>query len=629
MTEQLSLGVIGHVDHGKTTLVKALTGMETDRLKEEKLRGLSIVLGFAYLETERGLIDFIDTPGHADFVRTMISGVSGIDAALIVISANEKIMPQTVEHIRIVSLLGIDQAVVALTKTDLATDDEIRDATTEIEAYLADTAFSNVTIVPVSAPANHGVDDLVAALNTLFDTKPKRADVGHFYLPFDRVFSVKGFGTVGTGTLSAGPVAVGDVAEIAPDGRKARVRSLEVHGGSVERALPGQRVAANVRLEGTGEIARGNALTSPDWLPASDYWDGTLQLLSDAPKELKSGAKLRILHGTTEDIATIRLLDRERLKPGETGPVQFRLAQPAVAWHQERFIVRSITPVQTIGGGQFTDTQAKRRGRKDSAITAPSEKADARTTALLSIVNNAGTDGISLAELGQRVDLPEDDLRQLCLKHECSIEQNGLVYASGVITATMEKIAALLGEFHEANPTRMGQQQSELASRLGVPQRLFRFAMALMADTKQLNISQGIVRLTSFDPFAQLKPDERKILEALEQRLIEQGITAPTLKELTEENPKFKDISRFLVDTNHAIAVFDEKRKNLFFFHHSAIDGAIEDLRKAFPPPAAFTASQAREALGTTRKYVMPLLGHLDKQKITRRKDDMRTLAVQ
>ena len=211
MTEQLSLGVIGHVDHGKTTLVKALTGMETDRLKEEKQRGLSIVLGFAYLETERGLIDFIDTPGHADFIRTMISGVSGIDAALIVISANEKIMPQTVEHIRIVSLLGIDQAVVALTKTDLASDGEIRNATAEIEAYLADTAFSNVTIVPVSAPTGQGIDDLIAALNGLFETKPKRADVGHFYLPFDRVFSVKGFGTVGTGTLSAGTVAVGEL----------------------------------------------------------------------------------------------------------------------------------------------------------------------------------------------------------------------------------------------------------------------------------------------------------------------------------------------------------------------------------------------------------------------------------
>ncbi len=627
MTEQLSLGVIGHVDHGKTTLVKTLTGMETDRLKEEKQRGLSIVLGFAYLETERGLIDFIDTPGHADFVRTMISGVSGIDAALIVISANEKIMPQTVEHIRIVSLLGIDQAVVALTKTDLATDQEIKEAKTEIEAYLADTAFSSVTIVPVSAPTGQGIDALIQSLNGLFDSKPKRADVGHFYLPFDRVFSVKGFGTVGTGTLSAGTVSVGDVAEIAPDGRKARVRSLEVHGASVDRAIPGQRVAANVRIDGTGDIARGHALTSPDWLPASHYWDGTLHLLSDAPKELKSGAKIRILHGTTEEIATIRLLDRERLAPGTTAPVQFRLAQPAVAWHQERFIVRSVTPVQTIGGGQFTDTQAKQRRRRKQTETAPAKKADTRAVALLSIVGNAGNDGISLAELGQRVDLDEQSLRQLCTDNECAIEPNGLVFTGDVVNWATQKLDALLSEFHEKNPTRLGQQQSELGSRLGVPQRLFRFAMGLLTDTKQIVVQQGIVRLASFDPFAQLKPDERKILDALETRLIEQGVAAPTLAELTAENPKYKDISRFLVDTNRAIAVFDEKRKHLFFFHHSAIDAAVATLRATFPPPATFTASEAREALGTTRKYVMPLLGHLDKQKITRRKDDVRTLA--
>ena len=627
MTDQLSLGVIGHVDHGKTTLVKALTGMETDRLKEEKQRGLSIVLGFAYLETTRGLIDFIDTPGHSDFVRTMISGVSGIDAALIVISANEKIMPQTVEHIRIVSLLGIEHAVVALTKTDLATDDEIKKATAEITAYLADTAFSGVTVVPVSAPTGAGMDELVDALNGLFDVKPKRADVGHFYLPFDRVFSIKGFGTVGTGTLSGGAVSVGDVAEIAPSGRKARVRSLEVHGASVDRALPGQRVAANIRIDGTGDIARGNTLTSPEWLPASTYWDGNLHLLSDAPKELKSGTKLRVLHGTTEEIATIRLLDRERLQPGDTAPVQFRLAEPAVAWHQERFIVRSVTPVQTIGGGQFTDTQAKQRRRGKQAAV-PSAKADARTTALMSIVTNAGTDGISLAELGQRVDLDEADLRTLCGQNGCAIEDNGLVFDGKVFEATKSSIEKLVGAFHEANPKRLGLAQSEIASRLKAPLRLFRFALATLANEKVLEIAQGTVRLTSFDPFAQLRPDERKILDALEARLIDQGITAPTLKELTEENPKYKDISRFLVDTNRAIAVFDEKRKNLFFFHHTAIDAAADALRHSFPPPAAFTASEAREALGTTRKYVMPLLGHLDKQKITLRRDDKRTLAT-
>lgn len=626
-TDQLSLGVIGHVDHGKTTLVKTLTGMETDRLKEEKQRGLSIVLGFAYLETKRGLIDFIDAPGHADFVRTMISGVSGIDAALIVISANEKIMPQTVEHIRIVSLLGIEHAVVALTKTDLATDDEIRNASAEVRTYFADTSFTNAPIVPVSAQTGAGMDNLVNALGALFETKPKRPDVGRFYLPFDRVFSIKGFGAVGTGTLSAGSVSVGDTAELMPQGRKARVRSLEVHGQPVDTAYPGERVAANIRLEGTGPLSRGNALTAPDWLPPSDYWDGSLHLLSDAPKELKSGTKLRVLHGTTEEIATVRLLDRDRLKQGDTAPVQLKLAKPSVAWHQERFVVRSVTPVQTIGGGHFTDTQAKRRGRSKSQQNAPPSKADARANTVLSIVGNAKTDGVSLAELGQRVDLTEDELKAVCLKTNCVIEPNGLVFGGEVMTATTDKITSLLGAYHDSNPTRLGQQQSELASRLGVPQRLFRFALSHLIDAGLVIVNQGISRLTSFDPFAQLKPDERKILDALEIRLIDQGISAPTLAELTAENPKYKDISRFLVDTHKAIAVHDEKRKHLFFFHQSAIDNAIATLRAAFPPPATFGAGDAREALGTSRKFVMPLLGHLDKLKVTRRKDGDRTMA--
>ena len=349
MIRQLSVGVIGHVDHGKTTLVKALTGTETDRLEEEKRRGLTIVLGFAYLQSQSGMIDLIDAPGHADFVRTMISGATGMDAALLVVAASEGVMPQTVEHLRIAHYLGINKVVVALTKTDLVTEDIQSQAEQDAQDLLASLDMQVQAVVPVAALEGRGIDALVAVLDGLFEQQSARESEGGFYLPFDRVFTIQGFGTVVTGTLRGGALRVDDEGMLAPSGAPVRVRGLEVHGESVAEALPGQRVAANIRT--SADVERGLALAASGRMAEAEFWDARVTLGPDVSRPLKNGQPLRLLHGTTETQVAIRLLDRDRLGAGEEANVQFRLKDKAAAWPRDCFILRTVTPVRPLAAG--------------------------------------------------------------------------------------------------------------------------------------------------------------------------------------------------------------------------------------------------------------------------------------
>ncbi len=627
MTDQLTIGVIGHVDHGKTTLVKVLTGMETDRLKEEKERGLSIVLGFAHIKTSDGIIDVIDVPGHEDFVRTMISGVSGIDAALIVVAANERIMPQTTEHIRIVSLLGIDQGVVAITKADLVSEDELIAAKEEIENHLRTTPFAGSSLVPVSAETGIGLEGLKSELNALFALRPPRPQTDQFYLPFDRVFSMKGHGTVATGTLNTGTLRVGSTGTIAPDDRRARIRGLEVHGQSVDLASAGQRVAVNFRVDGTGQIKRGDTLLSADWLQPSTFWDGTLHLLNDAPKPLKSGEKLRILHGTTEEIVALRLLDRDRLIPGETANVQFRLPKPALAWHRERFIVRSITPVTTIGGGQFTDTQSRRRSRTNAASTlVDTSPAGQQLTTLRAMLETAAFEGISKAALCERIGISGTELAALLMEANGFAANDEICFSQKVLNSLEEKLLRTLATYHAHHPAKIGMPKKEFVSTAQAPAPTVDLVLARLVERQAVSESGGAVHLSDFDPFSHLEPEHREALTALEAKVLQDEFTPPTLKELAALNPLYKELSKHLVESNRVFPIYDEKRTNLFFFHRDTVTNAVKKLRSAFPPPTEFRAGEAKDVLGMTRKYAMPLLGFLDKQKITRRNKDFRRL---
>jgi len=628
MTDHLSIGVIGHVDHGKTTLVKALTGTETDRLAEERRRGLTIVLGFAYRETPSGMIDFIDAPGHADFVRTMISGATGIEAALIVVAANEGIMPQTVEHIRIASLLGIKKAVVALSKIDLATADDIANTTAAVDDFLVRAGFDAPVIVPVSAQDGRGIDDLVEALESLFKDRSPRPETSGFYLPFDRVFTVQGFGTVATGTLRGGVMQVEDTGEIVPLGVAARVRGLEVHGHAVEEARPGQRVAVNIRTD--VDIERGQALASSGLLQPAPFWDAHLRLVNDQDRPLKNGTPVRVLHGTTETLAAIRLLDRDSMMPGEVADVQFRLKVPAAAWDQDHFIVRTISPVATIGGGRFLNTRALRRKRFDDATMAQLHAVGGTDVgaAITAHVAQAGLVGVPLGDLETRFALSGDDLQAVLTAAGSHIGPDNLVMDAQAVQKAGDQLTATLAQFHANQSSRLGIGQPELVTALSLKGGAAQIVFNVLLAEKVILLTDGIVSLPGFDPLAALGEAKRAYLDELETRIRDSAMTPPSMGEITSENSKDRALAELLIEVGRLVPLYDHKRTNLFLFHRSAIDQAVVDLRQAFPKGADFRAGEARGVLNSTRKYVIPFLTYLDRQNITRRKDDLRQMTA-
>lgn len=626
MDEHLSIGVIGHVDHGKTTLVKALTGIETDRLPEERERGLTIVLGFAYLETSTGLIDFIDSPGHADFVRTMISGATGIDAALVCIAANEGIMPQTREHLRIISLLGITRSVVALTKTDLLTASDLTVRQMTIGEDLARMGFESAAIVPVCARTGEGLGSLVAALDDLFAERTKRPDTGKFYLPFDRVFSMPGFGTVVTGTLRAGSLKVGDEAEVPDLGIAAKVRRLEVHGAEAVRAAPGQRVAVNLRVESGVRLRRGQSLASPGWLARSEWWTATLQMARDIETSLHNGKPVRLLYGTREAIVTLRILDRDDLNPGDSAIVQFRMKPPEAAWDQDHFIVRTISPLETVGGGRFLNTRASCVKRYDqSALTQLlAASGSDRQSAVLAVAEQAGPAGTTLTMMAERFGTSVEDVRSALTNGQALISMEGHVLAPRQAEMLSQMAIKLVQAHHLAFPTRIGITRLQLVEKLGVSRPSGDLVIAALCARGDLDSSGDRIGVRGFDPLAGLDGAERGRIRQLEATIRETPLMPPTMEEVLANDKRNASRIELLIEIGRLVPLYDFKRKNLFLFHVEDIEQAVTSLRKAWPPPAQFRLGEAREHLGVTRKFLQPLLEYLDKKKITRRREDVR-----
>jgi len=628
MTRHLSVGVVGHVDHGKTTLVKALTGMETDRLEEEKRRGLSIVLGFAFAETKNGIIDFIDAPGHESFVRTMISGATGIDLALLVIDANEGIKPQTLEHVRIVSLLGIDRAVVALSKIDIADAETVENTKTSVNRLLDDNGLAGAPIVPVSGETGEGIAELLAALDHHFAHIKDAEDVGRFYLPFDRVFTMKGFGVVATGTLRAGSLSLQDEGVLHPSDQMARVRGLQVHGQTIESATPGQRVAVNLRYDGTTPPERGFALASPNWLGMSDYWDASFHLLDDFEGELKNGAPLRLLHGTVEQIVRLRLIDRDTLQPGDEANVQFRLSEPRAAWDREHYIIRSITPVTTIGGGRFLNTSAPRRKRfdEDEIVRLNAYDTSNEENALIALIEEAGRQGVPFDDLLGKSTLTAEALKENISQAGCGFGDNGLVIACTVLETLKVDILQAINRFHDDFPTKSGMQQKEITTELKCPPSTFVIAADQLKAQGDVTERNSVYRITSFDPFSTLSDKEKQVLDEIENHTRRDLFKPPELRDVTSGNAIRKSILDLLIESGRVIPVYNEKRTQLFAFHQSAVDEATSILRNAFPKQQPFRVSDARECLDSSRKYVMPLLLFLDTHGVTRRKGEFRTI---
>ncbi len=617
------IGTAGHVDHGKSTLVAALTGTHPDRLKEEQEREMTIDLGFAWLTLPDGEeIGIVDVPGHRDFIENMLAGVGGIDAALLVIAADEGIMPQTREHLAILDLLQIQAGIVVLTKIDLVDDPGWLDLVEgDIRTVLRGTVLQEAPILRVSSKTKAGLPELLRTLGLLLQNAPARPNLDRPRLPVDRVFSIAGFGTVVTGTLSDGSLAAGDEVEILPSGLRGRIRGLQTHKKKEETAVPGSRTAVNISGLDVEQIQRGEVVTRPGQYRATQRLDLGFRLLPDVSAPLRHHTEVKLFIGTSETIADVRLLGVEILNPGETGWLQLDLRTPVVAVRGDRYILRRPSPGETLGGGTVADPQPKRRHKRfDVAVLkalesmAQGSPADVLLQACLAL----GPASVKDVTARSRLDGPaaESALKELLDRGQL-VGLEDIVVATSQWSTLKESVVATLVAYHGAYPLRRGMPREELKSRLKLAPRLFNLVLPKMAAEGVLTEGQKWAALPEhkvrFSPFQQVKVDKLMGLFAAAP------FAPPSAKECQAEVGE--DIFSALREFGELVAVSDE-----VVFRKTDYEGMVEKIRQALQQKGQITLAEVRDLLNTSRKYVQALLEHLDAIGVTVRDGDYRKL---
>lgn len=630
----LVLGTAGHIDHGKSSLIKALTGTDPDRLKEERDRGITIELGFARLELPSGrTMGVVDVPGHEKFVRHMVAGATGIDVVLFVVAADDGVMPQTREHLAIVDLLGVERGVVALTKSDLAEPGWIDLVRSDVERLLAGTSIEGAPIVTVSAKTGEGLPELLAAIDGVADaTKSRHADAP-MRLPVDRVFTIAGAGTVVTGTMWSGSAAKDDQVEIHPGGIEARVRGVQVHGEAVQRAHAGQRVAMNLAGVERDEINRGDVVAAPGVLRDVDRFDARVTYLGvpgeDRPFE--SGARVHVDHGTREVIGRVLLMDDQaRLHPGEQAFAQVRLEEPLAPRYGDRFILRSYSPVYTIGGGTVLDADPPRRtmlsaGERELLEALLARDIDAATVLLvagrrapMTSADAASVLGIPRAEAAAALD--RSGLERLKVGSETAYS------TAEALDGAVEAIERELLAFHEADPSAVGIPVIALRDRVdrALAPKAFDALLAIAVKRGAVRSERGLVSHPRAAGAALAL--EREARDRLLELLREQALAPAGVRDLATAAGIDPGVARkalsALVEAGEAVRVSSE-----MFVAAEAMESARGALTAALRTnPDGLTAAELRDALGVSRKYAIPLLEYFDAQGVTRRDGDVRTL---
>jgi len=616
------LGTAGHIDHGKTALVKALTGVDTDRLKEEKERGISIELGFARLDLPSGQsVGIVDVPGHERFVRTMLAGVAGIDLVLLVVAADEGVMPQTREHMDIVSILGIRSGIVALTKSDLVTPEELELAREDVEGLLAGTPLSGAPIVPVSAVTRQGLDELVTRIEAVVGGVEERASGGPARLPIDRAFTLAGHGTIVTGTLWSGEIAVGDKLEIVPSRTETRVRSVEVHDRAVDRAEAGQRTAVGVHGIPKESIVRGDVLGTPGALPVTSMLDARLRLAASA-RPIANRTRVHLHLGTAEVLARVVLLETDTLAPGEDALVQMRLESPIVALTGDLFVVRSYSPVTTIGGGRVLNPVPKRHARmKDDVLESLAVlEGGSAEDVLVQKVGEAGTAGARATDLETQPGGPAAGLDKLVASGLLR-RVAGRVFTPARLDELTARAEELLSGFAAASPLEWGMSAEELRGKLakGFDRAVLdELVQGLEAEGK-LTRRGNLVRWGAAE--VGLPPAQAAIAEGIERRLADAGVAPPTVDELRREmsSKDFDAILRLLAETGRVVKVTSG-----FVFHPRAIEDARAKVVAHFGHSERLGVPEFKDLIGVTRKHAIPLLEYFDRDGTTLRSGDVR-----
>ncbi len=638
------IGVAGHVDHGKSTLVMALTGIDPDRLAEEKARGMTIDLGFAWLTLPGGReVSVVDVPGHEAFIKNMLAGVGSLDAALLVIAADEGVMPQTAEHLAILDLLRVGSGVVALNKADLVEPDWLELVRAEVEEVLAPTTLAGAPIIPCSAVTGAGLPELLAALAAALEHAPARRDLGRPRLSVDRVFTITGFGVVVTGALQDGALAVGQEVELLPSQRRARIRGLQTHKRKIERGEPGARLAVNLAGVEKSDLARGDILSLPGRLRTTQTIDVRLETLASAARPIAHNAMLDLYLGAAETQARVILLDTEALAPGASGWAQLRLARPFVAARGDRFILRTPSPSETVGGGVVVEPAARRRRRFDPAtiarleLLARGDPADVTLTALrgerrattAKAQRAESFAGRAEADLPQATGLPAEDVAD-ALAELATREQARRIGAQWYATSEWQRLRTAsdtaLATYHARYPLRPGMPREEWRARLGIPPREAAEVVAALAAEGALAEASvagagGERRgwLRSPEHRAEPTPAQRATVDALLARFAAAPFAPPTRAEVEAELGP--ELTQALLDRGELVRVSES-----IVLTPAALAEATRRIVAHLRAHETITVAEARDLLDTTRKYMLAIFEYLDEQRITERRGDDRAL---
>lgn len=625
--KHLILGTAGHVDHGKTTLITALTGTNPDRLREEQERGMTIDLGFAHIRLPSGVqMGIVDVPGHERFLKNMLAGAGGIDLALLVIAADEGVMPQTREHLEILEILETKQGVVALTKADLVEPDWAAMVEEDVRQFLKGTFLGGAPVIRVSAHTGEGLEELIRALDEAAQRTAQRPVDGPFRMPVDRVFTITGFGTVATGSLVSGTVRAGDPVEVLPQMKHARARQIQVHGRKVEEAVAGTRVAVNLAGVDVEDLARGSVLSPPGVMRAAEALDASLRVLSSSPAPVRNRLRVRLHIGSAEAIGRAYVLGGEEIPAGASGFVQVRLESPAAAARGDRFVLRMYSPACLLGGGVVLDSSPSRHRRTDKAVTDRLQRIlDGDPVCVVEDALASAPAGLAAADVARVTHLPETEAARALKELQESgraVIGSGRAASRAAIAASSARIAAVLEAYHQANPTRQGMPREELRRRLGaqMDQKGFAFLLGLMADAGQIVQSEAVVRLAGHAP--SLSPEQRKIAEAIEQDYISGGVNPPLLQEtFARHGPAARDILPLLAEQGKLARINEE-----ILFHPGALADAERALRGYLAQNGEITVAGFRDLIGSSRKYAVPLLEYFDSKGVTRRHGDVRRL---
>ena len=634
MEKNIILGTAGHIDHGKTSLVKALTGIETDRLKEEKERGITIELGFASLDLPNGQhIGIVDMPGHEKFVKNMVAGSSGIDVVTMVIAADEGVMPQTREHMEICNLMGIEHGIIALTKTDMVDEDLLELALEDINDFVQGTFLEDKPVIPVSSVTNEGLDEFIKTLETICSNLPERKFSSIFRLPVDRVFSMKGFGTVITGTLMSGSINVGSDIMVYPKRITSKVRGIQVHSSGVDTAGPGTRTAINFQGLDKESVNRGDILSTPDTLIESYMVDAHFLFLKSNGKPAKNRTRIRFHSGTSEILGYLILLDREELLPGDDACVQFRLESPVCCIKDDRYVIRSYSPVKTIGGGAILNPASQKHKLFDKNVIQGLENLllDDNEQTISFFLSLKGYRGLPFSQLRVMTNLPDKKLsaslqKMLAKQQVVQIDKERRIFVNGSFFDDFkEKIIQKLEAFHADNPLKEGMPTQELKSKFQYidDAKFFNILFTKLSKENLIVLDKNIVKLSTHK--VALQVDQHEVKEKIKKIYQTSGLTPPFFRTICQDididKKNAKDVLHMLIDEKSIV-----KTKDDLYFDSKEIKNLEQKLITFLKENESITTPEFKEMTGVSRKYVIPLIEYFDSINLTIRVGDTRQL---